>query len=308
VGDLLQQLGPQDCLAFTGSAATGAKLKGIDALVRRNVRVNIEADSLNAAVLAPDVDASSEAFALFLSNVALDMTQKAGQKCTAVRRILVPEERVAEVRDELVAALSRITLGDPGERDTRLGPLSSASQYKEVRAGIERFAAVCEVACGGAEPARDKGWFVRPTLFVAKDADVALVHEEELFGPVATILPYDGSAEAAAEIVARGGGSLVCSVYSNDGGWTAAFVAAAGPWHGRIWIGSDRMAEQALPPGMVLPALVHGGPGRAGGGEELGGERGLAFYMQRVALQGFKGSIEGSFGARASAAPAPERA
>lgn len=300
VGDLLDHLGAQDCLAFTGSAATGAKLKGREALVERNVRVNIEADSLNAAVLAPDVDASSETYGLFLSNVVLDMTQKAGQKCTAVRRILVPKERVEEVERDLVAELGRAAVGDPSDKATRVGPLSSRDQLDDVRAGIGRFAAQYRVACGGADPVRPKGWFVAPTLFVAKDASPGVAHEEEVFGPVATIVPYDGGAEEAAAIASRGGGGLVASVYSNDGPWTERFVAGAAPWHGRIWIGSDRMAEQALPPGMVLPSLVHGGPGRAGGGEELGGLRGLAFYMQRTALQGFKGFLEASFGGASS--------
>jgi len=152
------------------------------------------------------------------------------------------------------------------------------------------------VACGGSKPIAPKGWFVAPTLLVARDARADVFHAEEVFGPVATILPYSGDAAEAAEIVRRGGGGLVCSAYSNDAEWTERYVLAAAPWHGRVWIGSDKMAEQSLPPGMVLPAMVHGGPGRAGGGEELGGERGLHFYMQRTALQGFRGSIEGAFG------------
>lgn len=295
-GDSLDHLGIQDHLAFTGSSVTGAKLKGHPGLIQRNVRVNIEADSLNAAVLAPDIDSSSETYGLFLSNVALDMTQKTGQKCTAVRRILVPSDKVDQVKEDLAAELGRIRVGDPSDKQNRMGPLSSASQFADVRAGIDRLASVAETVCGGSEPIADKGFFLAPTLLVAKDAQTDAVHADEVFGPVATILPYSGDAQEAAAIVRRGEGGLVSSAYSNDADWVRDYVAQAGAWHGRIWIGSDKMAEQALAPGMVLPAMVHGGPGRAGGGEELGGLRGLEFYTQRVALQGFKGMIEGSFG------------
>jgi oxepin-CoA hydrolase/3-oxo-5,6-dehydrosuberyl-CoA semialdehyde dehydrogenase len=300
-GDLVDRMGPQDCLAFTGSSATGAMLRGNANLVRHNVRVNIEADSLNAAVLAPDVDSASEAYGLCLSNVVLDMTQKTGQKCTAVRRILVPSDRVADVKRDLVAELARIQVGDPADKSTRMGPLASRSQFDDVRAGIDRLAAASEVACGGSKPIAPKGWFLAPTLLVARDARADVFHAAEVFGPVATILPYSGDAAEAAEIVRRGGGGLVCSAYSNDAEWTERYVLAAAPWHGRVWIGSDKMAEQSLPPGMVLPAMVHGGPGRAGGGEELGGQRGLHFYMQRTALQGFRGTIEGMFGTPSNA-------
>ncbi len=301
VGDLLEHLGPHDCLAFTGSSATGAKLRGHANLIRHNVRVNIEADSLNSAVLAPDVDASSPTYGLFLANVVLDMTQKTGQKCTAVRRILVPSDRVEDVKRDLCAELARITVGDPAEQATRMGPLASRSQLDDVRAGIERLAEAATLACGGAKPIRPQGFFVAPTLCVARDSNAAVFHNEEVFGPVATILPYSGEASEAAALVQKGGGGLVSSAYSNDGDWTARYVLEAAPWHGRIWIGSDKSADQALPPGMVLPSMVHGGPGRAGGGEELGGERGLAFYLQRTALQGFKGDIESRFGARPAA-------
>ena len=290
-GDLLDHLGGQDCMAFTGSAKTGAMLKGREALVKNNVRVNIEADSLNAAVLAPDVDPSSETYGTFLSNVATDMTQKTGQKCTAVRRILVPSDRVEEVTADIVAELARTKVGDPRDKAHRMGPLSSKAQFDDVRAGIDRLAQVGEIACGGSEPLFDKGCFVAPTLIVARDADAEIVHADEVFGPVSTILPYDGDATRAAAIVRKGGGGLVCSAYSNDAEWLETYVLEAAPWHGRVWTCSDRVAEQTLPPGMVLPNLVHGGPGRAGGGEELGANRGLDFYTQRTALQGFKGFI-----------------
>ncbi len=291
VGNLLDHLGAQDSIAFTGSSHTAAILRGHPNVVRQNVRINLEADSLNAAILAPDVDVASEIYALFLSNVALDMTQKSGQKCTAVRRILVPHERVAQVRSDLVAALSKVRLGDPTAAETRMGPLASKAQFDEVRAGIARLAAVADIACGGAERARDRGWFVAPSLLVARDPNAAAFHADEVFGPAASLLPYSGGADEASALVARGGGGLIASAYSNAGEWVERIVLGLAPWHGRVWLGSDRMAEQSLPPGMVLPASIHGGPGRAGGGEELGGLRGLAFYQQRTALQGFKSQV-----------------
>ncbi len=301
VGDLVDHLGAQDAIAFTGSSRTAAILRGHPNVVRSNVRINLEADSLNAAILGPDVDSSSETYALFLSNVALDMTQKSGQKCTAVRRILVPKERVAQVRADLVAALAKVKLGDPALPENRMGPLASKAQFEDVRAGIARLASAAEIACGGPERARERGYFVAPTLLVARDPNAEIFHADEVFGPVASLLAYSGSAEEASEIVARGGGGLIASAYSNAADWVESLVLDLAPWHGRMWIGSDRMAEQSLPPGMVLPASTHGGPGRAGGGEELGGLRGLAFYQQRTALQGFKSQIA-AFGAAESSA------
>jgi len=300
-GDLIDHLGAQDCIAFTGSARTGLIIKSHPNVLASNVRVNIEADSLNAAVLAPDVDSSAETYGLFLSNIARDMTQKTGQKCTAVRRILVPSDRVDEVKTDLVAELGRTRVGDPAVLENRMGPVASAAQFDDVRAGIQKLAEVCDLVCGGAEPIAESGCFVAPTLFVARDPDAAVIHEIEVFGPVSTIVPYSGDAQAAAEIVVRGGGGLVTSAYSNDQDWSMQYILGVAPWHGRVWVASDRMAEQSLPPGMVLPGMIHGGPGRAGGGEELGAERGLEFYMQRVALQGFKGFLEGKFGAPQSA-------
>jgi oxepin-CoA hydrolase/3-oxo-5,6-dehydrosuberyl-CoA semialdehyde dehydrogenase len=291
IGKLFDHLGPQDGVAFTGSSATAALLKAHPAVVRHNVRLNIEADSLNAAVLGPDVEPGSETYNLFLSNVVLDMTQKTGQKCTAVRRVLVSAERLAGVRDDLVSELGRIKVGDPSDNATRMGPLASRSQLEDVRAGIARLTAVGRAVCGGAGALRERGYFVAPTLIEAREAGAAPIHADEVFGPVATLVPYSGRAEEAAELVARGQGALVGSVYSNDASFVRAAVTALAPWHGRLWLGSDKMAEQSLPPGMVLPGLVHGGPGRAGGGEELGALRGLGFYLQRTALQGFKGVL-----------------
>ncbi|MCA8957719.1 MAG: 3,4-dehydroadipyl-CoA semialdehyde dehydrogenase [Planctomycetes bacterium] len=295
-GDLLAQLGPMDSLSFTGSSGVGAKLKATPNLVQRNVRVNIEADSLNAAILGPDVGEGDEAFAQFLGNVVTDITQKAGQKCTAVRRVLVPEESLNRVVDELVARLRAIKVGDPADDNNRMGPVASESQLRDVRAGIAALAAHCSVSCGGVESIAERGYFVAPTLLVAADPHAAVVHGDEVFGPVATVVPYSGNAPHAIELANRGGGCLVTSVYSNETRWTEQVVLGIAPWHGRVWIGSDKTAGQAFPPGGVLPLTVHGGPGRAGGGEELGGRRGLQFYMQRTAVQGFQGMVSRSFG------------
>jgi oxepin-CoA hydrolase/3-oxo-5,6-dehydrosuberyl-CoA semialdehyde dehydrogenase len=295
-GDLLDHLGAQDCLAFTGSARTGAMLKGHAGLVGANARVSLEADSLNVAILAPDVDDEAEAWNLFLTNIVTDMTLKTGQKCTAVRRILVPADRVDAVVEELRARLGAVAIGDPAEESTRMGPVASPQQFDDVRAGIRALSAHARVACGGAERARDRGCFVAPTLLVAEDVEADLLHELEVFGPCATVFPYSGAAEDAVRLANRGGGGLVASLYSNDRRWTEATVLGIAPWHGRIWIGSDKVAEQALHPGMVLPMTIHGGPGRAGGGEELGGLFGLELYTQRTALQGDQGFVGRRFG------------
>lgn len=296
VGDLLNHMNAQDSLAFTGSSDTARKLRGHENFVKNNIRVNLEADSLNAAILAADVEPGSETFGLFINNVALDMTQKTGQKCTAVRRILVPRDRVDDVVAELTENLKNIKVGDPADADTRMGPVASKSQFTDVRAGIERLASVAKTACGGTAPVRERGWFVAPTLMIAPDARTAMVHEFEVFGPVATVVPYGGGAGEAAEIAGLGGGGLVTSIYSNDHAWTEQAIVQLGAWHGRVWVGSDKMAEQSIAPGLVLPSMIHGGPGRAGGGEELGALRGLEFYMQRVAVQAFKGQLDASFG------------
>ena len=275
--DLVSHLGAQDVLAFTGSGETGAQLRAAPGVVRNSVRINIEADSLNAAVLGPDVEPRSDMYELFLKDVVRDMTQKAGQKCTAIRRVLIPYAVAASVREDLIELLTTIRVGDPRFEDTRMGPLASRAQLADVREGVQRLGG--RHAFGSIAPAGAKGFFISPVLI--EDAGEA-VHEREVFGPVASLVRYKDN---PAGIVARGSGGLVSSVYSDDQDFIESMVTELAPCHGRLFLGHPKI-ELSPGPGTVLPQLVHGGPGRAGGGEELGGPRGLAFYMQRVALEG----------------------
>jgi oxepin-CoA hydrolase/3-oxo-5,6-dehydrosuberyl-CoA semialdehyde dehydrogenase len=293
VGDLLDHLGPQDVVAFTGSSETGYRIRSLPHVLRQSVRVNVEADSLNAAVLGPDVEPGTDTYELFVKDVLRDITQKAGQKCTAIRRVLVPPALADRVRDELADRLRAVTVGNPAQDGVRMGPVATAQQLRDVREGIERLAGDGRVVVGGAQPVRaagvedGKGFFVAPTLLVVEPgAEAPTVHDHEVFGPVATVVPYSGRPGEAAGIVARGRGGLVSSVYSEDLAFTSELVLGLAPHHGRVFLGSAKIAAASPGPGTVLPHLVHGGPGRAGGGEELGGLRGLAFYLQRVALEG----------------------
>ena len=311
-GDLLAHLESQDVLAFTGSADTGYLLRSQERLLRRSVRVNVEADSLNAAVLAPDVEPGSETWNLFVRDVVTDMTQKAGQKCTAIRRILVPSARLADVEAELSERLAAVKVGDPADEAVVMGPLATASQLADAKAGVAKLATECDVVFGSTdEPplvgaAPGKGWFIGPVLLRARDAATSrVVHEHEVFGPVSTLVPYDGLAATAAELVRRGDGSLVASVFGDDRDFVRAMILEIGAWHGRLYLGSANMAAQSPGPGTVLPGTVHGGPGRAGGGEELGQFRGMALYQQRTALEGDRAQIDKMFPPAVKAGPSP---
>jgi oxepin-CoA hydrolase/3-oxo-5,6-dehydrosuberyl-CoA semialdehyde dehydrogenase len=304
-GDLLQHAGAQDVVAFTGSGVTGARIRALPNVIENAVRVNVEADSLNAAILGPDVEPGSETYDYYLKDVVRDMTQKAGQKCTAIRRVLVPAVLADRVRDDLIDRLKGIVVGDPAHQGVRMGPLATRQQHQDVREGIGALARDGRLVLGSATtegvgaPA-GKGFYVAPALIeLEPGAEGPSVHSREVFGPAASVVPYSGAADEAAAIVARGNGGLVASVYSEDAAFTAETALGLAPYHGRVFLGSARIAEQSPGPGTVLPLLVHGGPGRAGGGEELGGLRGLAFYMQRVALEGSRPVIERILGARA---------
>jgi len=285
-------LGSQDVLAFTGSGDTGARIRALPNIIQESVRVNVEADSLNAAVLGPDAEPGGDMYETFLKDVLRDMTQKAGQKCTAIRRVLVPEVHAATVRGDLAEGLKAVRVGNPALEETRMGPLASGAQLADVREGVGRLAAEGRNAFGSAAPIPGKGFFISPVLMeFARDALAAPVHAREVFGPVASLLPYSGKAADAAAIVARGNGCLVSSVYSEDAAFLEEVVFGIAPYNGRIFLGHPKI-EMSPGPGTVLPQLAHGGPGRAGGGEELGGARSLGFYMQRVALQGSRPVIQ----------------
>ena len=297
-GDLVNHLEGQDCLAFTGGASTAALLRNTPGVVARGTRINVEADSLNAAVLGPDVETDSETWDFFLKDVLRDMTQKAGQKCTAIRRILVPEALSERFRDDLADRLAAVVVGNPTTEGVRMGPVATASQKTAVLEGMSLLARDGRLVHSrpGLKPegvSEGKGFFVSPTLLeVEPGAEAPSVHSHEVFGPVATIVPYDGTAVQAVELISRGAGGLVSSVYSEDVPFVAEATLGLAPFHGRLFLGSAKIAEVSPGPGTVLPQLVHGGPGRAGNGEELGGERGLAFYMQRTAIEGSRPVID----------------
>ncbi len=300
-GDLLDHLGPQDTVAFTGSSATAHVFRAHAAFARRGARLNVEADSLNAVVAGPDVASGSATFDLLVRDTAREVTQKAGQKCTATRRVCVPAALLPELAEALSAEIGNVKVGDPREDGVRMGPLTNPAQLQSVQEGIRRLAGAARVVRGGPEALRPRGCFVAATLLAAADAAAPVFHAEEVFGPVATLLPFDGSPATAARLVALGEGGLVASVYSDDKDFSIATALELAPWSGRLYLASERMAEHGTGAGTVLPQMVHGGPGRAGGGEELGGLRGLSLYMQRTAIQGFKSVVEGAFGAPAPA-------
>ena len=282
-GNLVSLLGPQDVLAFTGSGDTGARIRASKNVIEHSVRVNVEADSLNAAVLGPDVEPRSDMYELFLKDVVRDMTQKAGQKCTAIRRVLVPKDSLSSVREDLMEVLGAVKVGNPAEEDVRMGPLATASQLDDALQGLARLGG--RLVFGENKRIPGKGFFLSPVLV---DSPGDAVHEHEVFGPVASLLAYT---KDAASLVARGNGGLVSSIYSDDQAFIEETAMAIAPHHGRIFLGHPKI-ELSPGPGTVLPQLVHGGPGRAGGGEELGGPRGLSFYLRRVALEGSRPVIQ----------------
>jgi oxepin-CoA hydrolase/3-oxo-5,6-dehydrosuberyl-CoA semialdehyde dehydrogenase len=290
LGDMLGQLGPQDAVTFTGSAATAQVLRGHAAIASGAVRFTAEQDSLNATVLGPDAAPGTPEFDLLVREVAREMTVKAGQKCTAIRRVLVPRAHADAVVEALAARLSRVTVGDPRAEGTRMGALVSAEQLTDVGEKAARIGAEARLVHGpapGWAPEGDpNGAFMAPRLYLCDDPDGAReVHETEAFGPVATVLPTRDLDHAMA-LANRGGGSLVASVITHDPAVARRAVEAAGAWHGRLYFTDRDAAAEATGHGAPMPHMVHGGPGRAGGGEELGGIRGVTHFMQRTAVQG----------------------
>lgn len=285
---LLDELGTQDSVAFTGSAHTAGILRRHPNVIDGGVRLGVEADSLNCSILGPDVRVDDPEFDLFIKGVVAEMTVKAGQKCTAIRRVIVPSRVAGDVVDALAAKLAKITTGDPRNPDVRMGALASLGQRDEVRKAIEALRASSEIVAGDPEGAlldgdRERGAFLTP-LVLRADPGAVEPHNVEPFGPVSTVLTYDGLDEAVT-LAAKGRGSLVASVATHDPDVARTVVLGLAPWHGRVLVLDRDDAKESTGHGSPLPMLVHGGPGRAGGGEELGGVRAVLHHMQRTAIQ-----------------------
>jgi oxepin-CoA hydrolase/3-oxo-5,6-dehydrosuberyl-CoA semialdehyde dehydrogenase len=290
-GDLLDRLGGSDVVTFTGSADTAAKLRVHPNLVRHSVPFNAEADSLNCAILAEDVSPDDEEFELFVKEVAREMTVKAGQKCTAIRRAIVPRRHLDAVADKLRARLAKTVVGNPAVEGVRMGALASKAQQGDVAERVAQLREGAELVYGahdGFAPLGEgaaEGAFFCPTLLLARDAMASAAHDVEAFGPVSTLMAYDGLDEALA-LAARGQGSLVGTLVTKDPALAARAVPVAAAHHGRLLVLDREAATESTGHGSPLPVLKHGGPGRAGGGEELGGLRAVKHYLQRCALQG----------------------
>ncbi|MFM9863386.1 MAG: phenylacetic acid degradation bifunctional protein PaaZ, partial [Micropepsaceae bacterium] len=291
IGDLFDHLTGQDVVSFTGSAETAEKLQRHPMIARESVRFIAERDSLNAAVLGPDAAPGTPEFDLFIKEVVREMTVKAGQKCTAIRRALVPANMIDAAEVALKKALAEIVVGDPRQEGVAMGALISAAQRLDVRAKIAALVAETRIVAGdpnavdvrGADAA--KGAFMAPVLLRCdKPLHATKVHEIEPFGPVATLMPYTGLTEAIG-LVNRGKGSLVMSLFTHDPKIVREFIDGAASFHGRLVVIDRDCAKESTGHGSPLPALIHGGPGRAGGGEEMGGLRGVMHYMQRTAVQ-----------------------
>ncbi|GAC50697.1 phenylacetic acid degradation bifunctional protein PaaZ [Gordonia aichiensis] len=289
--DLLDHLGGQDSVAFTGSADTAAMLRAHPAVTGTGLHFTAEADSLNASILGTDVSEDDPEFELYVKQLVTEMTVKAGQKCTAIRRALVPESLVDAVIGAASTRLGRVVVGDPEAEGVTMGALASVEQRDEVLKSLRGLTKSAEVVFGdpdhvdvvGADPA--KGAFMSPILLRANDKDAPEPHDIEAFGPVATVIGYTDPAEAVS-LAARGKGSLVASVVTKDAVVAAEMVRGLAPYHGRVLVLNEKDARESTGHGSPLPVLVHGGPGRAGGGEELGGIRGVFHHMQRTAVQG----------------------
>jgi oxepin-CoA hydrolase/3-oxo-5,6-dehydrosuberyl-CoA semialdehyde dehydrogenase len=287
-GDLLDHLTLQDVVSFTGSAATAMKLQTHPVIARESVRFIAERDSLNASVLGPDAGPDTPEFDLFVREVAREMTVKAGQKCTAIRRAMAPAEHIDALEEALAARLAKVRIGNPREEGVTMGPLASQEQLASVREAVAELAKSARIVAGdpGRSPVEGGGAFIEPILLRSDDPwGSPAIHDVEPFGPVSTIMPYRDLDDAIA-LANRGMGSLALSLFTFDRHVAEEFVLGAGAFHGRMMILDRTSAKESTGHGSPLPVLVHGGPGRAGGGEEMGGIRGVTHYMQRTALQG----------------------
>ena len=311
VGDLLDHLTCQDVVSFTGSAETAMKLQAHPAIGREGVRFIAERDSLNATILAPDAVPGTPEFDLFVKEVVSEMTTKAGQKCTAIRRALVPQAHLQAAEDAIKARLSKVVVGDPQVEGVTMGALASLGQLKDVREKARELAAEAELVFGDIDHVdartRDggEGAFISPLLFRADQPWASeRVHDVEAFGPVSTLMPYADLDDAIA-LANRGKGSLVVSVFTYDPAVARRLILEIAAFHGRIVLIDRDCARESTGHGSPLPMLVHGGPGRAGGGEEMGGVRGVKHYMQRSALQGSPRTLSAIIGRWLPGAPQP---
>ncbi len=309
-GDLLDHLGGQDHIAFTGSARTAARLRAHPAVVERGVTFNAEADSLNATILGPDVTPGTELFDAFAKGVFREMVSKTGQKCTAIRRVLLPTAHRDEFLEALNRRLAKVVIGDPRVEGTTMGPLVSRDQVAEVRAAVRRLQEGAEVVIGDpqspvlvASGDAEQGAFFAPTVLLATDIHSDSLHQTEAFGPVSTIFPY-AALDDVAPLVEQGGGSLVASLVTEDPAVVREVVSKAAAFHGRILVLDSVNAATAMPHGAVLPQLIHGGPGRAGGGQELGGIRAVLDLMQATSVAGSPQMLVDLTGTWNSKAPA----
>lgn len=291
-GDLLDHVDEQDVVTFTGSASTGQKLKSSPAILKHSVRFTMEADSLNASILGADAGPGTDEFDLFVREVANEMTVKAGQKCTAIRRIIVPKTHEQAAVEAISARLSKTKIGLPDDEAVRMGAIVSLNDRDGVKAKVAELATEAEIVSGSLDTVdlisgeADRGAFMAPVLMhCAKPLTAEIVHSVEAFGPVATIMSYEDTQEAV-ELARKGRGSLASSLFSNDGALVHDVVTGLAPFHGRVLIGNRGSAKTSTGHGSPLAPLVHGGPGRAGGGEEMGGMRGVKHFMQRSAIQG----------------------
>jgi oxepin-CoA hydrolase / 3-oxo-5,6-dehydrosuberyl-CoA semialdehyde dehydrogenase len=292
-GGLLDHLGEEDLVSFTGSAATARQLRAHPAVVGRSVRFNAEADSLNCSVLGPDAGPGTPEFDLYVRQLVSEMTVKAGQKCTAIRRAVVPAAVADQVAEAARDRLAMVVVGSPAEESVRMGALASLEQREEVRRSVKALLSAGRLVFGDPDrvevvgASAERGAFIAPLLLQSHDADRPEPHEVEAFGPVSTIIGYRDSdpVTEAIELAARGRGSLAGSVVTADAAFAREVVLGLAPWHGRILVLDHDDAAESTGHGSPLPTLVHGGPGRAGGGEELGGMRGVLHHMQRTAVQ-----------------------
>lgn len=284
-GDLLDHLTSQDSVAFTGSAETGRKLKSHPNIVANNVHFNLEADSLNCCILGEDVSPDMEEFGLFIKEVANEMTVKTGQKCTAIRRTIVPENRVDDVIKALKKRLEKTTIGDPAVEDTRMGPLASAVQAERFDEQLQKLTEVTETVYAGGNGKANGAFSGAKVLLCHKPMQVDEIHRLEAFGPMTTIMPYSSTDEAIS-LANKADGSLVGSLFTADDDLAQKVTLGCAPYHGRFMVINRHSAGESTGHGSPIASLVHGGPGHAGGGEELGGARSVLHHMQRVALQG----------------------